>query len=219
MPLGSLAVQTVTGARDSRLVVKIGALNFAKSEHEEHSGLFTHDFIRFRVRWSEMRVTLRDTGEANEKYEENRTAIRKYLEHHEVNSKELATKLAEARHNYNVEVDKRKKTFPEVAQILLHRFTVDFQRIFKDEDPKAQAMCLPSNERAQFSVVVHNVRITDCSPNTKSSIVFDSMTGKSRNALTFPSPQMLAFNFHDKCTQIRVSLTYAYVHEGLWMLI
>ena len=33
-PLGSLAVQTVTGARDSRLVIKIGALNFRESEND-----------------------------------------------------------------------------------------------------------------------------------------------------------------------------------------
>lgn len=42
-----------------------------------------------------------------------------------------------------------------------------------------QGMGLPSSERAQFSVVVHNVRITDCSPNTESSVVFDSMSDKS----------------------------------------
>merc|ERR1711957_781435 len=82
-PLGSLAVQTATGARDSRLVIKIGALSFKESEKDaEQSGTFTHDLIRLRVRWSEMSVTLRDTEEANEKYEENRTAIRKYLKHH-----------------------------------------------------------------------------------------------------------------------------------------
>lgn len=182
--LGSLAVQTVTGARDSRLVIKIGALNFRESETDsgQTSGIFKHDFIRFRVRWSEMRVTLKDTEEENEKYEESRTAIRKYLEHHKVNSVELEQKLAEARHDYNVlqQASSKEKSFPEVAQILLHRFTVDFQRIFKEDDSKGHGgMGLPSSERAQFSVVVHNVRVTDCSPNTESSIVFDSMSDKS----------------------------------------
>ena len=59
-PLGSLAVQTVTGAKDSRLVIKIGALNFSESQATESSAsasLFEHDFIRLRIRWSEMRVT------------------------------------------------------------------------------------------------------------------------------------------------------------------
>ena len=179
-PLGSLAVQTVTGARDSRLVIKIGALNFRETQVAERSSrLFEHDFVRFRVRWSEMRVTLKDTEESHEKYEENRTAIRKYLEHHNVNSVELEKKLAEARHDYNRKIDQQRTFFPEVAQILLHRFTVDFQRIFKEEDPKVHGVGLPSNERSQFSVVIHNVRITDCSPNTESSIVFDSMSEKS----------------------------------------
>ena len=40
-------------------------------------------------------------------------------------------------------------------------------------------MGLPSSERAQFSVVVHNVRIIDCSPSTESPVVFDSMSEKS----------------------------------------
>ena len=178
--LGSLAVQTVTGAKDSRLVIKIGALNFRESVNDNiqrSSGLFKYDSIRLRVRWSEMRVTLKDTEEASERYEENRTAIRKYLQHHKVDSVELEKKLSEARHDYNVSVEKKGK-FPDVAQILLNRFTVDFQRIFKEDDPKVQ-MGLPSNERAQFSIVVHNVRVTDCSPNSASSTVFDSMSDKS----------------------------------------
>ena len=127
-------------------------------------------------------LRLKDTEEENERYEESRTAIRKYLEHHKVNSVELEKKLAEARHDYNVlqQASSKEKSFPEVAQILLHRFTVDFQRIFKEDDSKGHGgMGLPSSERAQFSVVVHNVRVTDCSPNTESSIVFDSMSDKS----------------------------------------
>ncbi len=180
--LGSLAVQTITGARDSRLVVKIGALTIRESDkYVESTGLFAQDFIRFRVRWSAMRVTLKDTKESFARYEENRAAIRKYLEHHNVNSVELERKLTEARHDYNVEVDKKEKAFPDVAQVLLHRFTVDFQRIFKEGDPdkedKSQE-CF-SNEHAQFSVVVHNVRIIDCSPNTENSVVFDSMSDTS----------------------------------------
>lgn len=55
---------------------------------------------------------------------------------------------------------------------------VDFQRIFKDENVSSK-VGLPSSERAQFSVVVHNVRIIDCSPSTESPVVFDSMSEKS----------------------------------------
>jgi hypothetical protein len=204
--LGSLAIQTVTGARDSRMVIKIGALSFKETETdvESSSSLFLHDFIRFRVRWSEMRVTLKDTEEKSLKYEENRTAIRKYLEHHKVNSVELEKKLSEARHDYNVEARKACKSFPDVAQILLHRFTIDFQRVFKDETPKVHGMNPPSSERAQFSVVVHNVRILDCSPNTESPVVFDSM-----------SPNK---SFFDLCVRTRGSLSADLIRVDLFDL-
>lgn len=175
--LGSLAVQTVTGAKDSRLVIKIGALNFRDTQASRTSGgLFEHDFLRFRVRWSEMKVTLKDTEEENKRYEENRTAIRKYLEHHNVNSVEVEKRLAEARKEYNDNL--HQTAFPDVAQIILHRFTVDFQRIFKEDEQK-QGLGLPSNERSQFSIVIHNVQIKDCSPNTPSPNVFDSSSNKS----------------------------------------
>ena len=121
---------------------------------------------------------MRDTEEGTAKYEESRTAIRKYLEHHNVNSLEVEKRIAEARKDYNKKISDKQHCFPEVAQILLHRFTVDFQRIFKEEDKKDQGI-LPSNERTQFSIVIHNVRINDCSPNTNSPIVFDSMSQKS----------------------------------------
>jgi len=201
-PLGSLAVQTVTGARDSRLVIKIGALNFKDvSGGGRSSGLFAQDFIRCRVRWSEMRITLKDTEEESDKYDENREAIRRYLEHHNVNSAELERKLAEARHDYNVEVGKKRQAFPDVAEILLHRFTVDFQRIFKEDESKAQAVSLPSSERAQFSVVIHNVRIMDCSPNSESPIVFDSMSDK---------------NFIDLCVRTRGPLNADLIRVDLF---
>ena len=176
--LGSLAVQTVSGAKDSRLVIKIGALNFQDTQVSRSSGgLFEHDFLRFRVRWSEMKVTLKDTEEDSKRYEENRTAIRKYLEHHNVNSEEVEKRLTEARKEYNQNLN--QNTFPDVAQIILQRFTVDFQRIFKEDDQKAHGLGLPSNERSQFSIVIHNVQIKDCSPNTPSPIVFDSSSDKS----------------------------------------
>eukprot|EP00804_Cyclotella_cryptica_P002353 CCRYP_004076-RE/>CCRYP_004076-RE protein AED:0.10 eAED:0.10 QI:4221/1/1/1/0.94/0.78/19/1152/1666 len=178
--LGSLAVQTVTGAKDSRLVIKIGALNVRDNQVSQTSGgLFEHDFLRFRVRWSEMKVTLKDTEEDHKKYEENRTAIRKYLEHHNVNSLEVEKRLAEARKEYNERIAGSRTSFPDVAQIVFHRFTVDFQRIFKEDEQQSQGVGLPSHERSQFSIVIHNVRIKDCSPNTQSPNVFDSVSDKS----------------------------------------
>jgi vacuolar protein sorting-associated protein 13A/C len=195
-PLGSLAVQTVTGARDSRLVIKIGALNFKEvSDGGRSSGLFAQDFIRCRVRWSEMRITLKDTEEESDKYDENREALRRYLEHHKVNSVELEKRLAEARRDYNVEVGKKRQAFPDVATILLHQFTVDFQRIFKENESKAQVLSLSSSERAQFSIVIHKIRVMDCSPNSDSPIVFDATSDK---------------NFIDLCIRTRGPLSADY---------
>jgi vacuolar protein sorting-associated protein 13A/C len=126
-----------------------------------------------------MKVTLKDTEEDHKKYEENRTAIRKYLEHHNVNSLEVEKRLAEARKEYNQSIEGSRTSFPDVAQIILHRFTVDFQRIFKEDEHSSQGVGLPSHERSQFSIVIHNVRIKDCSPNTLSPNVFDSVSDKS----------------------------------------
>ncbi|KAL7530558.1 hypothetical protein ACHAWF_003433 [Thalassiosira exigua] len=132
-PVGSLAVQTVNGAKDSRLVIKIGALNLRESENDEgcSGGLFAHDLIRFRVRWPEMRLILKDCEKGGDH---------------------------------------------QVAQIMFHRFTVDFQRLFTEEVSRTRFL---SSERAQFSIVVHNVQITDCSPNRAAPLVFNSMSDKS----------------------------------------
>ncbi|KAK1743056.1 vacuolar protein sorting-associated protein 13 [Skeletonema marinoi] len=134
-PLGSLAVQTVTGARDSRLVIKIGALNFKKS-------------VIMTGRVGSLPKTALDAV--------------------------AREKLSEARHDYNMEVGGRVE---------------------------AQAISLPSSERAQFSVVIHNVRIMDCSPNSESPIVFDSMSDK---------------NFIDLCVRTRGPLNADLIRVDLF---
>jgi len=67
-PLGSIAVQTVVGTKDSRLVIKIGAVKLGGSRQSltngKQRGLFQDDFIRFRVRWSEMQINLNDTQQS-----------------------------------------------------------------------------------------------------------------------------------------------------------
>lgn len=82
-PIGSVAIQTVLGNRDSRLVFKIGALKrgglVGQTDDKSTiaSGeLFADDFFRFRIRWSEMEVTLIDTQRvAGASYEKNREAF------------------------------------------------------------------------------------------------------------------------------------------------
>lgn len=77
-PMGSIAVQTVVGAGDSRLVVKLGemkcaALETAPKDHT-NSSTFANDFFRFRVQWSELRITLdegRPIAEKNQAFFES----------------------------------------------------------------------------------------------------------------------------------------------------
>lgn len=61
-PLGSFAVQTVLGSKDSRLVIKVGPVKFGgkertslesdDSEQRASENTFVNDFLRFRVRWT-----------------------------------------------------------------------------------------------------------------------------------------------------------------------
>jgi hypothetical protein len=174
-PLGSLAVQTVTGARDSRFVIKIGTLNLQqKLELGNTLRLFNDDLIRIRILWSEVVVKLKDTGDGDDvKYSGGRKAIKQYLEHNKVDSDAVEKHFAKERNG-----NKKQILFSDVAQIFLYRFTVDFQRMYKEDNAEEDSKVL-SNERSQVLVKIQNVRLTDFSPENSSPIVFDSMSEKS----------------------------------------
>lgn len=61
-PVGSIAVQTVVGSRDSRLVIKLGEIKYgaleANADHQTNFSNFSNDLLRIRVQWSELRITL-----------------------------------------------------------------------------------------------------------------------------------------------------------------
>ena len=124
-PLGSIAVQTVVGSKDSKLVIKIGSVKLGgrQSLDNGHRGLFADDFIRFRVRWSEMQVNLNDTQQST-----------------------------------------------SVAQIRFMHMTVDYQRIFKDN----QKDSIESSDRSQFALIIDNLRILDCDADSPEPIVLSS---------------------------------------------
>jgi hypothetical protein len=65
-----------------------------------------------------------------------------------------------------------------VCTVLFHRFTVDWQRVFKEESTMA-ANVIDSSQRAQLSVVIHNVRIKDENPSSLYPIVFDSTSQRA----------------------------------------
>mmetsp|Transcript_10115 Transcript_10115/g.22639 ORF Transcript_10115/g.22639 Transcript_10115/m.22639 type:complete len:3425 (-) Transcript_10115:94-10368(-) len=169
-PIGSVAIQTVIGGRDSRLVVKVGALKYATADGlvglEE---TFADDFFRFRIRWSEMEVTLIDTQKAiGASYGENRDAL------------EAALGITPRKNDSEpVSSDASFPPYKNVAQFLLHRFTVDYQRIFKDEETiptgtGTTSATLSSLERTQLAIIIHSVRITDCDSSAVSPIVLES---------------------------------------------
>ena len=191
-PIGSVAIQTVLGNRDSRLVIKVGALKrgglVEKTDDKSTASpgeLFVDDFFRFRIRWSEMEVTLIDTQRvAGATYDKNREAFEAALRdknQHSSGDRNLSLPT----NGSNTETSpalrsSSKGTLPyrNVAQFLLHRFTVDYQRIFKDDEVESKTKTTPlvSPERTQLAVIIHSVRITDCDPNAVSPTVLESST-------------------------------------------
>lgn len=190
-PIGSVAIQTVLGNRDSRLVIKVGALKrgglVGKTDDKSTASseeLFANDFFRFRIRWSEMEVTLIDTQRvAGATYDKNREAVEAALHDKRQHSSDRNLPLSTNGTNTETSPALRsssKGTLPyrSVAQFLLHRFTVDYQRIFKDDEVESKTKNTPlvSPERTQLAVIIHSVRITDCDPNAVSPTVLESST-------------------------------------------
>jgi len=147
--VGSVAVQTILGKKDSRFVVKLGNMNGGtKAEVSASSKLFEDDFIRFRVRWTQLEVALQDTSAQNM----------------------LVKPLILA---------KKKISYPKVAHILLERFTIDFQRIYKDDEESTPRHTVKNTSRSQFAMLVNNIRITDCSGTEEENVVLESSAIKS----------------------------------------
>lgn len=209
--MASFALQTVVGALDSRLVVKLGDIKYGsmRKPNENASSpykVLQDDFLRFRVKWSELQMTL---NEARPITEGNYAILESALDRiknvstsaHSERSAFLRGKSSstsetwvEARQRNNE--DRREKrqqgTDDAVCTILFTRFTVDWQRVFKEGDStqlKSAREALESSERSQFSVVIHSIRIRDETPETPYPIVFDST---SQNV-----------NFFDLCIRFR----------------
>jgi hypothetical protein len=61
--IGSFAIQTVVGSRDSRWVIKLGEIKFGSLRNkmlEQRHDVLGGDFIRFRMKWSELQITLNE---------------------------------------------------------------------------------------------------------------------------------------------------------------
>lgn len=194
--IGSFALQTVIGARDSRLVVKLGGIIYGASGVQAKNSsssydLLRDDFMRFRVKWSELQMTL---NEARPMLEGSHAFLESALDRIQqasvpvksersafagghLSSKSETWVEARERHNMDRNENLRQEKDDAVCTILFERFTVDYQRVFKDDDVTQQRPArgaLESPERSQFSIVIHSIRIRDETPATPYPIVFDS---------------------------------------------
>jgi len=161
IPLGSIAIQTVVGGKDSRLVIKIGAVEFGGKErisddaqgHCENASLLADDFLRFRIRWTALKISLSDTQLASE------------------------TGVIPITKNDPKAMDRQKKSDLVILELILQRLTIDFQRIFKEGESSSRQLQTP--ERSQLSVVVHNMRVLDCISEHQHLVVFDGFTNQN----------------------------------------
>lgn len=218
IPVGSLAVQTVVGAQDSRLVIKLGEIKHGSlAVPEEHpgtsSGLLDNDFMRFRVHWSELRLTLKEARPIADKsrgfFESAIHRIRKAAPSPNSDRRIPADhrpRLSNQEQGVQ-EVEERpdEDGMLSVCTLSLQRFTVDWQRVFKDEVPserKSIKEALLSPERSQLSVIIHHVQLRDDTPGSPFPVVFDSTSEVSFFDLCIrcrgsPSAEMVKVDLFD----------------------
>ena len=162
-PLGSIAIQTVIGAKDSRFVVKIGGIKRGSLDSSGSSAANTiidlkRDFLRFRIQASELEVTLNEY---------------KQVEPPKTRGKTLSPQKRQVLREHET----------AVCTFLLQRFTVDWQRVFKDDDAKTvnnlRRSVLLSPERSQLSVVIYSILIKDERSQTAYPVVFNSTSRAS----------------------------------------
>ena len=193
--IGSVAMQTVVGAEDSRLVVKLGDIRLGSAARRElhpdsATSMFADDFMRCRIQWSELRVTL---NEARPVVEKNRALLENALDRivteHDVGPPGSGTDRNEtwmnAREAHAAEEESlgSKPRRDAVTSLILKQFTVDWQRVFKEDTKQVATQSekerLQSLERSQLSVIIHNIRITDETRGSRIPIVLDSTSDAS----------------------------------------
>lgn len=188
--IGSFALQTVVGSADSRLAVKLGDINLGARRLPDKDTLspysvLSEDFLRLRIRWVELKMTLNEARPITAK---NQAILESALDRiHEKSNTIPTTKKSSTAETWvsarERKVGKEVKLEGQIdsnaiCTILFHRFTIDWQRVFKDDNsPPTQRGtldALDSPERAQLSLVIHNVLIKDETPDSLYPVVFDS---------------------------------------------
>jgi hypothetical protein len=196
-PIGSVCVQTVIDTHgDARLVVKIGAFTGASGAggHSTQRSIFSDDFFRFRLRWTELQLVLHETQETSSLGWAASESVTKA-------SRKIVSALRSPSSFGNKQNAIEATALQPVAAIIFSRFTVDYQRVFKEAtDPRGSML---SPERSQVSVIVHNVQIKDLTPDSVFPMVFDCSTGSS---------------FFDLCIRVRGPLDVDLVTVDLFDL-
>lgn len=187
-PLGSVAVQTVIGGRDSRLVVKLGEIKFgdiAENDIGAIRSILERDLVRVRFRWSELNLTLCESRSPDAPSDKLPTsplvkfAGRVGMKRPTQSEPEDAVPAVETRQ--------------PIVTLALRQFTVDWQRVFNDDKAgKRNPNQIVAPERSQLSVIIHNIEILDKTPNTLDPVVYHS---------THPK-----ISFFDLCVRSRGSL-------------
>lgn len=204
IPVGSVCVQTVIDSHGSgRLVVKIGEISRGQGSSGmaiRQQSFLSNDFLRFRVRWTELQIILNEMQQAPKGWGVQ-GPISKWAgspaSERERSSNELPQKIPsfspanrdsgersrfDFLHRSSSGADKRKQLAEvlqqPVATIIFKRFTFDFQRVFKDLPQNSQASPL-SPERTQIAFIVHDVVVKDLTPDSAFPMVFDCSSPKT----------------------------------------
>ena len=191
--VGSVYIQTVIDTcGDARLVVKVGEVKFGSlsSPASKEKGLFDNDFCRFRVRWTELQLILNEVGQMRRE-SWNIKSLRGTQNsaptvsvdksattgtHQQSPTKKAPTMNLFKHEPQNRSEEKRTAMVEQpIMALIFSRFTVDFQRVFKDGEKKSRRNLsdASSPQRSQISIIVHNVQIKDLTPNTHYPMVFD----------------------------------------------
>ena len=206
-PLGSLAIQTVVGGRDSRLVVKLGEVKFSGPETEGRMsslGALEKDFLRFRVQWSLLQVSLFEARRVESKRDAFlESAMDRITEAASPSNNSTRSETwVTAREKQIQNEQPGSASLGPVCTILFHQCTVDWQRVFKDVVASTR-QSLQSPERSQLSVIVRHIQIKDDAPESPFPIVFESTTNS---------------NFFDLCIRYRGPLDAELVKVDLFDL-
>ena len=224
LAIGSIAIQTVVGSSDSRLVIKLADIRLGSEARQalaprKIDSMLDYDFLRFRIQWSELKLTLNEANPvvgkrkaflesafdkiANEQGADPQTRYRTG------DASQVGETWMDARDARNRRgSDDISRGLDAVCCLVLQQVTVDWQRVFKD-DPKPSALRsdkerLQSQERSQFSMIIHKIRITDETKDSQSPLVLDYTTANS--------------SFFDLCIRVKGPLDAELVNVDLFDL-